>query len=134
MAATPNFPMPFESCPCAIWYPFESSPDAYSNKTVGYGKDPDWRGVCVYHPGASRADTSNDIEQGRPNGAEVKLTVYLKKTFSHSLRKARIAVYPMDDTTLSGRVFEVIGEPFSYSRTNTPGDYSWAVEVGDVVG
>ena len=134
MAATPNFPMPFEACPCAIWYPKESFPDAYNNTLVEYGERPDWEGECVYHPGANRADTSNDIEQGRPYGAEVKLTLYLRKSFNHSLRKAHIALYPADDAALCGRVFEVIGDPFSYSRANTPGDYSWAVEVGDVVG
>lgn len=134
MAVTPNFLMPFETCPCAFWYPSESSPDAYGNTVVGYEEDPDWTGACVYHPGSSRADTSNDIEQGRPNGAEVKVTLYLRKDFDHSLRKARVALYPTDDAVLCGRVFEVIGEPFSYSRQNTPGDYSWAVEVGDVVG
>ena len=134
MAATPNFPMPFETCPCAIWYPKESSPDAYGNVAVSYGEVPDWRGECVYSPGASRVDTANDIEQGRPTGAQVKLTLYLKKSFSHSLRKARVALYPKDDAVLRGRVFEVVGEPFSYPRSNTPGDYSWAVEVGDVVG
>ena len=125
--------MPFEPCPCAVWFPVESTADAYGNSTVSYGTEPDWQGQCVYAPGRQNANTKNDIEEGRPYGAEVTLTVYLPKSFNYSLRKARIAVYP-DDDFISGRIFGVIGDPFSYSRANTPGDYSWAVEAGDVVG
>ena len=132
--ASPNFPMPFVSCPCSIWYPIESTADAYGNTNVTYNTDPDWTGTCVYAPGRQNANTKNDIEEGRPYGAEVTLTVYLPKSFDHALRKARLAVYPTDDMSISDRVFAVIGEPFSYMRANTPGDYSWAVEVGDVVG
>lgn len=56
------------------------------------------------------------------------MTFYLPKTVSADLRDALIACYPPDDAILSGKVFKVIGEPHSYPRANTPGDYSWCLE------
>ena len=38
-------------------------------------------------------------------------------------------VHPEDDAALSAMRFSVVGDPISYPRANTPGDYSWAVEA-----
>lgn len=122
--------------PCAIWYPRESDPDAYGNRTAAYADEPDWRGLCCYAPGrrTNQADTADDIEDGRPHGDTALLTVYLPKSFSHQLRGALVAVYPDDDQVVSGRRFAVVGSPYSYPRADTPGDYSWEVEAVEHLG
>lgn len=123
-----SFPMPFVSVPCAIWLPANAGEDEYGNETLVYQKEPSIRTSCCYAPGTSRPDTSDDIEDGRPRGARVTMTFYLPKAVDASLRGALIACYPPDDMSLSGRQFHVVGEPISYQRANTPGDYSWCVE------
>lgn len=126
--------MPFEPCPCAIYFPMYGDEDEYGNALPEYGPQSCWKGVALYSPGSNRAETADDHEQGRPNGAEAKLTVYLPKTFDRSLREAKVVLSPKDDAYVRGREWAVIGDPMSYMRANTPGDYSWAVEVGDWVG
>lgn len=123
-----NFPMPFAAVPCKIWLPVEGEADAYNNVPVTYNDDADIETTCCYTPGTSSPQTADDIEDGRPYGVSVGLTFYLPKTLDANLRGAKIACYPTDDSNLSGRVFYVEGEPFSYPRANTPGDYSWSVE------
>ena len=122
--------MPFDTVPCSVWLPVSSEADAYGNTTVAYNEKPDWNGRCVYSPSRTRYEqTSSDYEEGRPYGASVKLTVYLPKSLSLPLHEARIAVYPKDDPHLYGKLFDVDGEPYSFMRSNTPGDYSWQVEA-----
>ena len=122
--------MPFDTVPCCVWVPVSSTKDAYGNVNLSYSEWPSWRGACVYSPSRTRYEqTSSDFEEGRPHGANVTLTVYLPKTFSLPMHGARIAVYPKDDPYLYGKVFDVDGEPYSYMRSNTPGDYSWQVEA-----
>lgn len=123
-----GFPMPFQAVPCAIWLPIATDEDSYGNSNVTYAEYPDIRTHCCYAPGAGRPDTSDDIEDGRPRGVRVGMTFYLPKTLSADLRDAIIACYPPDDLALSGHQFKIVGEPFSFSRANTPGDYSWCVE------
>ena len=120
--------MPFRAVPCSIWLAHLGEKDSYGNVAVTYATDPDIQTRCCYAPGRSRADTEDDIEDGRPHGATATMTFYLPKTVDADLRGAIIAVTPADDATLSGRKFDVVGEPYSYPRMNTPGDYSWAVE------
>ena len=120
--------MPFRAVPCSIWLAHASERDSYGNTQVTYNEDPDVSTTCCYAPGTARPDTSDDIEQGRPHGVAATVTFYLPKTVDADLRAARIACYPPDDTALSGHVFDVVGEPYSYMRDNTPGDYSWCVE------
>lgn len=130
MAATPSFPMPFETVDCRVWVPVESAEDAYGNVNAVYAEKPSWTGRCVYSPSRTRYEqTSSDFEEGRPHGSRVTLTVYLPKSFSLPLHGARLAVYPTDDPYLRGKLFDVDGEPYSYMRSNTPGDYSWQVEA-----
>ena len=77
----------------------------------------------------NQSETKDDIEDGRPHGARVTMLFYLPKTVDADLRDALIACYPTDDATLSGKQFEVVGDPFSYPRASTPGEYSWCVEA-----
>lgn len=127
--------MPFPTVPCAVWQAYESEPDAYGNTPVWYGEYPDWEGECCYSPSRTRYEqTESDIEEGRPHGSRMTLTVYLPKTFDLPMHAARIAVYPPDDAYLSGRLFDVDGVPVSHMRSATPGDYSWQVEAVEHVG
>lgn len=121
-------PMPFRSVPCRVWLAHEAERDAYGNRSVTYAEEPDIETRCCYAPGRSRPDTEDDPDNGRPHGAIVTLTFYLPKDVDADLRLARIAAYPTDDATLYGRLFDVVGEPYSYPRMNVPGDYSWSVE------
>ena len=123
-----SFPMPFPSVPCSIWLPIESSEDEYGNKNVSYHEQPDITTTCCYAPGNSKPDTSDDIEDGRPHGARAGMTFFLPKSLSANLRDALIACYPPDDPIISGRQYAVVGDPVSYPRAATPGDYSWCVE------
>lgn len=135
MAATPSFPMPFPTVPCAVWEAVEGEADAYGNPNVSYNEEADWKGPCCYSPSRTRYEqTSDDIEEGRPHGARMMLTVYLPKTFSLNMHAAKLAVYPPDDTYLYGRLFDVEGVPVSHMRDATPGDFSWQVEAVEHVG
>lgn len=120
--------MPFRVVPCKIWLPIYGQADEWGNSNPSYAVEADIDTVCCYSPGTQRADTDDDIEQDRPYGAVASMTFYLPKIVDTDLRGARIACYPKDDTMLSGKLWDVVGEPFSYSRANTPGDYSWAIE------
>lgn len=129
-----SFPMPFASVPCAIWLPVESEEDSYGTNPVTYSEHPDIVTHCLYAPGTAKPATADDIEDGRPYGMRVSMTFYLPKTLDADLRDAIIACYPEDDRALHGRKFKVVGQPFSYPRANTPGDYSWCVEGVSYVG
>lgn len=119
--------MPFSSVPCSIWLAHYGEPDEYGSRQADYTEAPDIETTCVYAPGTSEPETGDDFEDGRPHGASVTMTFFLPKTLDANLREALVACYPPDDITLSGLKFRVVGEPFSYSRANTPGDYSWRV-------
>lgn len=130
----PNLRMPFRAVPCKIWLPTQGEEDAWNNKADVYADEADIETVCVYTPGTMRPDTANDIEDGRPHGTRVAMTFYLPKSVDADLRDALIACFPPDDAQLYGKKFEVIGNPYSYSRANTPGDYSWCVEAVTYLG
>ena len=123
-----SFPMPFASVPCSIWLAKEGERDRFGNKQIVYSETADIETRCCYAPGTQKSNTADDIEDGRPYGARVTMTFYLPKSVSADLRNAHIECYPPDDAALFGKTYEVIGEPYSYMRDNTPGDYSWAVE------
>jgi hypothetical protein len=122
--------MPFWAVPCKIWLPTQGEEDAWGNADDTYADEADIETSCCYSPGqAKKPDTENDIEDGRPHGARVAMTFYLPKTLDADLRDALIECYPPDDSHLSGKRFKVVGEPYSYPRANTPGNYSWCVEA-----
>gem|GEM_PF-1991505 len=130
MAATPSFAMPFQPVPCRIWLAREEAADAYGNRRVRYGDEPDIETVCVYAPGWTENDGSSpDIDDGRPYGVRSEMSFFLKKTVDADLRRAKIAAYPTDDATMSGREWLVLDIPMSKMRANTPGDYSWLVRA-----
>lgn len=130
MAATPSFAMPFEAVPCSIWLARESEPDAYGNRRVLYADEPDIETACVYAPGWTENDGSyKDIEDGRPYGTRSEMSFFLKKEVDADLRRAKIAAYPSDDATMSGREWLVLDYPMSKMRASTPGDYSWLVRA-----
>lgn len=126
--------MPFRAVPCSVWLPHEGESDAYGNRNVTYSEDADLETTCCYAPGRSKPDTSDDIEQDRPHGDRATVTFYLPKTVTASLRGARIACPKATDPVVAGRTFDVVGDPMSYMRDNTPGDYSWSVEGVEHVG
>lgn len=123
-----SFPMPFPRVPCKVWLPKYGEPDPYGNRLPTFTEEPDIETECAYAPGRSRPETEDDIEDGRPHGTRTTLTFYLPKTVDADLHGARIACYPADDSTLSGQLFDVVGNPYSYQRGATPGDFSWSVE------
>ena len=123
-----SFPMPFASVPCKIWLAHESEEDEWGNREITYGEQPDIETRCVYAPGRQRPETADDIEEGRPEGARVAMTFYLPKEVDADLRGALSACQPQSDLALCAMRFKVVGQPFSYQRENTPGDYSWCVE------
>lgn len=120
-------PMPFKCVPCLIWLPTYEE-DAYGNLRPTYGEEPDLETECCYAPGRAEPDTADDIGEDRPHGATVTVTFYLPKTVTADLRGARLRCQTPNDALVSGRTFDVAGNPYSYMRENTPGDYSWSVE------
>lgn len=131
----PNFPMPFASVPCSIWLPHPATTaDAYGNYPVSYNETADVETTCVYAPGKSMPNTASDIEDDRPHGTRDFMTFFLPKNVDADLTGALIAAYPADDTTVSGKRYIVQGSPYSYMRSNTPGDYSWAVVGAEYLG
>ena len=121
-----SFPMPWMWCVCRIWLPTVTR-DSYGNEVREYVDAPDIVTHCVYTPGDSTDDTASDIEDGRPEGAVERMTFFLPKSLHADLRGAMIAAYPADDPEVSGVKYDVVGNPRSYPRANTPGDYSWRV-------
>lgn len=117
--------MPFVGVPCSIWLPMWGQRDVYGNQTPVYPEEPDIETTCCYAPGRSKPTTADEITEERPHGDSITVTFYLPKTVgAEHLRGARIAC----PSLLSGQTFEVVGQPTSYMRENTPGDYSWSVE------
>lgn len=127
-------PMPFRAVPCAIWLPHLEGRDMYGNTRPSYGEEPDIETTCCYAPGRSSPMTSDDIEDGRPDGDEERMLFFLPKGLSADLRGARMAAMPPDDPYVASVRYAVEGEPRSYPRMNTPGDYSWCVTGVRVLG
>ena len=119
--------MPFPRVPCNIWLPIVDGRDAYGNERPFYSVLPDIVTECSYAPGYRSPDTSDDIEDGRPHGDEVRVTFFLPKSLDADLRGALIKAVPEDDPSMARMRFSVVGEPRSYMRDATPGDMSWCV-------
>lgn len=131
-----SHPMPFDPAPCLVRVARQGAPDPYGNQAVEYRESADYATSCLYAPGWSTPNTADDLEEGRPHGDRVRLTVYLPKSFSptESLRDALLTIVPSDDPSMARHRWRVVGDPISYPRPNTPGDYSWAVEVVEHLG
>lgn len=76
----------------------------------------------LYSPGA----TTDVFESNRPDGAKVLFTLHFPKTFTGSLKGAKVFV--------CGDWYDVIGDPKPYMAENTPGDWWMEVEAGAVNG
>ena len=126
--------MPFRAVPCSVWLARQSEPDAYNNTRPEYGDEPDLETTCCYAPGRYGPDTSDDIDEERPQGDRLEVTFFLPKSFEADLRGALVAVTAPESPWLSGRRFAVVGAPTSYMRDNTPGDYSWLVRGVEFLG
>lgn len=120
--------MPFPSVPCSIWLPVTGAEDAYGNAAYTYSEKPDIETRCCYAPGYARADTSDEYDNEHPHGDMVRMIFFLPKEVTDDLRGARIECHPTNDPDMSGMTFDVVGDPHSYMRDATPGDYSWYVE------
>lgn len=114
-----SFRMPFPRMPITFVPPTYGEPDAYGNPIETYN-DAD---AITVEGCYTIGDTSDDMEDGRPHGDEVAVTVYLPKTFNANIRGAlcRIA---SSDPLIAAQTFKVMGVPFSYMRDAVPGDMS----------
>lgn len=76
---------------------------------------------CLVAPGAT-----DDLGEGRPEGASVSYTVHWPKTFSGSLKGCSVVI--------DGERLEVIGDPRPYMAGNCPTRWWIKSEVGHVRG
>lgn len=72
---------------------------------------------------ASTTDLSGNL---RPHGDRVALELHFPKSFTASLRGARV--------TVRGATYAVVGDPQPYTQANTPGDWWLPVHVERVDG
>ena len=70
----------------------------------------------VVHPGGTE-----DLAETRPEGIRIDMTFHFPKTYTESLRGARIRY--------QDREYRVIGDPQSYMEDNTPGEWNRTVET-----
>ena len=63
--------------------------------------------------------TTEDLGEGRPDGVSVDMTFHFPKSFTESLRGARVAY--------AGNTYKVVGDPQPYLADLTPGDWNRAV-------
>ena len=62
--------------------------------------------------------TTEDLGEGRPDGVSVDMTFHFPKSFTDSLRGARV--------TYQDTIYEVVGDPQPYLADLTPGDWNRA--------
>ena len=67
------------------------------------------------------------VESNRPDGVEVAFNLHFPKTFTGSLRGAKVSVR-------GGEPMDVIGDPQPFTLANTPTRWWMPVEVGRVDG
>ena len=95
--------------------------DSYGVPTV------EWRAQRVIENVLVSPAGTADLEPGmRPDGDSVTLTLHFPKTFTGSLRSARLAV--------RGVMYAVIGDPQPYTDANVPGAWNRPVTVRLVEG
>lgn len=124
-----SFRMPFPRVPIIFVPPTYGEPDAFGNPVETY----DEADAITVEGCYSIGDTSDDIEDGRPHGDELRLTLYLPKDFSADIRNA-ICRIGGSDALVSALTFKVEGVPLSYMREATPGDMSTVAKVVEYVG
>ena len=79
---------------------------------------------CLVCPGAT-----SDLDEGRPEGAQVAYTVDFPATYTESLKGCGLVIPAIDED----ETFEVIGDPRPVPH-NCPTRWNRVVEAGHVVG
>ena len=124
-----NFRMPFPRVPITFIPPTYGEPDAFGNREEVFNIEDAITVEGCYAIG----DTSDDIEDGRPHGDQVLVTVYLPKTFSADIRGATCTI-GSSDPIVAAQTFKGLGVPMSHMREATPGDMSTVVRLVEYVG
>ena len=124
-----SFKMPFPRVPVTFWLPTFGEPDSYGNQVPTYDDGNTITALASY----TISDTADDIEDDRPLGDVLRVTLYLPKDFSADLRSAKCKI-GTTDPFLASLTFRVIGVPTSYMREAVPGDMSTVVRLVEYVG
>ena len=104
-----------------IFAQVKGSEDSYGVPSVEYRAQRAIENVLVAPSGTT------DLEPGmRADGDSVTLTLHFPKTFTGSLRSARL--------TVRGVMYEVVGDPQPYTDQNVPGAWNRPVTVRLVEG
>lgn len=92
--------------------------DAFGNDMERYGAPVTVKGVAV-QPGPCA-----ELDSTRPEGVRVALTLHFPKTWTGSLRGAKVALTgPWEGE------YRVIGDPKPYDGANCPPDVPWNMPV-----
>lgn len=104
-----------------LFVPVKGSEDSYGVPSIEYRAQRVIENVLVAPSGTA------DLEAGmRPDGDSVTLTLHFPKTYTGSLRSARVAVH--------GVMYEVVGDPQPYTDQNIPGPWNRPATVRLVQG
>lgn len=104
-----------------LFIPVQGSADSYGVPSI------EWREHGVIENVLVAPSGTADLEPGmRPDGDSVTLTLHFPKTYTGSLRSARLAV--------RGVMYEVVGDPQPYIDQNVPGAWNRQVTVRLVEG
>lgn len=104
-----------------LFAPVKGSEDSYGVPSV------EWRAQRAIENVLVAPSGTADLEPGmRADGDSVSLTLHFPKTFTGSLRSARLAV--------RGVMYAVIGDPQPYTDENVPGAWNRPVMVRLVEG
>lgn len=99
----------------------KGSEDSYGVPSIEYRAQRTIENVLVAPSGTA------DLEPGmRPDGDSVTLTLHFPKTYTGSLRSARVDV--------RGVMYEVVGDPQPYTDQNIPGPWNRPATVRLVEG
>ena len=127
MIPSPGFAWP--TVPITFWLPRQEGPDAYGNVNLAYSDDDTVTVEGLYAP----EDPADDIEEGRPHGAKVVMTLYLPKDFTVDVRGAKVRL-KTGDPVVDGLEYRVEGSPLSFMRALSPGGLSLVVRCSVYLG
>lgn len=104
-----------------LFVPVRGPDDSYGVPSV------EWRAQSAIENVLVAPSGTVDLEPGmHPDGDSVMLTLHFPKTFTGSLRSARVAV--------RGVMYEVVGDPQPYTDQNIPGPWNRPATVRLVEG
>ena len=104
-------------------------------RTIGAGSEDEGGNVVIAFSDPVSVDDvlvapgpcADITDSERPNGAKIRWTCYLPKSFTDDLRGAQVSVR-------GGDWLDVIGIPGAYPESLTPGSWNRVAEIGEVVG